>query len=121
MHQLTEAPMLTPQQYEVFFGKLADVLNNMTIPRDSSTEILRAVRNQCAQAGTPVGQNPITFILRCLLLQHRENILNPDISQDADELAKNFHAIVTMLLDNARAKLANQEKKMLQQWLLGKA
>lgn len=121
INDLTEAPMLSPQMYAMIFRELAAVLNEPDCPRDFPQKIAQAVRNRCKDAETPVGVKPISLVIRCLLLKHRQTMLDPSISHNAETEARNFHDMVAMLLANARAELDDKEKRMLGEWLLGKA
>ena len=121
MHDLTEAPMLAPQQYTAIFRELAGVLNNPESQRDNPYKIAQTVRDRCKQAANPVGVNPISLVLRFLLSNHRQKMLDPTIHLDAITHARNFYGIVTQLLANARAELDDNETSMLEEWLLGRA
>ncbi|RJQ24347.1 NYN domain-containing protein [Candidatus Parcubacteria bacterium] len=121
MHDLTEAPMLTPQQYSLIFRELATVLNEPNCQRNSPLKIAQDVRDRCKTTDAPVGVKPISLVLRHLLSHHRKVMLDPSIHHNAETEARNFYDMVTVLLANARAELDSKEKGMLGQWLMGEA
>ena len=111
IHQLTDAPKLTPRQYRVLFRVMAKELARAPYSLMSTG---KAVRDQCVERGEPIARQSITNVLRGLGYagyrfgegEHR-----------AEDLADAYRGNVLNLLRQAQVTLSDDELRMLHEWL----
>jgi hypothetical protein len=113
IHQITEVPYLTPERFAAVFDEVAKEVggNGYDVVHTS-----RVVRDRLAAAGQPVARVAITFILRGLAYVLLDFGSRP---HSAGELAAAFRVSVLGMCRNARLELNDEEKQLLDRWLVG--
>jgi hypothetical protein len=113
IHQLTDAPKLTPRQYRVLFRVIAKELGRAPYSLMSTG---KAVRDQCVERGEPIARQGITQVLRGLSYagyRFGEETHRPE------DLANAFRGNLLNLLRQAQVTLGDDELRMLDDWLIG--
>lgn len=113
IHQLTDAPKLTPRQYNVLFRVMAKELDRAPYNLMSTG---KAVRDQCVERGEPIARQSITLVLRGL---GYAGYRFWDPPHRADNLAHTYRGNLLNLLRQAQVTLSDDELRMLDEWLIG--
>jgi hypothetical protein len=113
IHQLTDAPKLTPRQYRVLFEVIAKEITRAPYSLMSTG---KAVRDQCVERGEPIARQSITLVLRGLSYAGYRFW---DPPHRPDNLAYTFRGNLINLLRQAQVTLSDDELRMLDDWLLG--
>jgi NYN domain-containing protein len=114
IHQLTDAPYLTPQEYGRIFRLVAEEVNQhgYFLHRTS-----KAVRDRCIEEGSPVARSSVNFILRGIAFAgHRYAQAGPE---EPLALASIFAKNVAVLCESAGFTLSPEERTMLFSWITG--
>lgn len=112
IHQLTDAPKLTPRQYHVLFRVIAKELGRAPYSLMSTG---KAVRDQCVERGEPIARQSVTQVLRGLSYA---GYRFGDGEHRAGELAYVYRGNVLNLLRQAQVTLGDDELRMLDEWLV---
>lgn len=113
IHQLTDAPKLTPRQYGVLFRVIAKELDRAPYNLMSTG---KAVRDQCVERGEPIARQSITTVLRGL---GYAGYRLWDPPHRAENLAQTYRGNLLNLLRQAQVTLNDDELRMLDDWLVG--
>jgi hypothetical protein len=113
IHQLTDAPKLTPRQYRVLFEVIAKEITRAPYSLMSTG---KAVRDQCVERGEPIARQSITLVLRGLSYAGYKFW---DPPHRPDNLAYTYRGNLINLLRQAQVTLSDEELRMLDDWLLG--
>jgi hypothetical protein len=113
IHQLTDAPKLTPRQYRVLFEVIAKEITRAPYSLMSTG---KAVRDQCVERGEPIARQGITQVLRGLSYGGYKFW---DPPHRPDNLAYTYRGNLINLLRQAQVTLSDDELRMLDDWLLG--
>lgn len=113
IHQLTDAPKLTPRQYSVLFRVIAKELDRAPYNLMSTG---KAVRDQCVERGEPIARQSITLVLRGL---GYAGYRFADPPHRAEALANTYRGNLLNLLRQAQVTLSDDELRMLDEWLIG--
>jgi hypothetical protein len=114
IHQLTDAPYLTPHEYGRIFRRVAEEVNQhgYFLHRTS-----KAVRDRCIEEGSPVARSSVNFILRGISFAgHRYGQAGPE---EPLALAAIFARNVAVLCESAGFSLSTQERSRLFDWITG--
>ncbi|HEX6040579.1 NYN domain-containing protein [Longimicrobium sp.] len=112
IHQLTDAPKLTPRQYGVLFRVMAKELGRAPYNLMSTG---KAVRDQCVERGEPIARQSITLVLRGL---GYAGYRFWDPPHRAENLANTYRGNLLNLLRQAQVTLNDDELRMLDEWLV---
>ena len=113
IHQLTDAPKLTPRQYRVLWEVIAKEITRAPYSLMSTG---KAVRDQCVERGEPIARQSITLVLRGLSYAAYRFW---DPPHRADNLAYTYRGNLLNQLRQAQVTLNDDELRMLDDWLLG--
>jgi hypothetical protein len=113
IHQLTDAPKLTPRQYRVLWEVIAKEITRAPYSLMSTG---KAVRDQCVERGEPIARQSITLVLRGLSYAAYRFW---DPPHRADNLAYTYRGNLLNLLRQAQVTLSDDELRMLDDWLMG--
>lgn len=113
IHQLTDAPKLTPRQYRVLFQVIAKEITRAPYSLMSTG---KAVRDQCVERGEPIARQSITLVLRGLGYGGYRFWEPP---HRAENLAYTYRGNLINLLRQAQVVLSEDELRMLDDWLMG--
>lgn len=113
IHQLTDAPKLTPRQYRVLWEVIAKEITRAPYSLMSTG---KAVRDQCVERGEPIARQSITLVLRGLSYATYRFW---DPPHRADNLAYTYRGNLLNQLRQAQVTLSDDELRMLDDWLLG--
>jgi hypothetical protein len=114
IHQLTDAPYLTPHEYGRIFRRVAEEVNQhgYFLHRTS-----KAVRDRCIEEGSPVARSSVNFILRGISFAgHRYCQSGPE---EPLALAAIFARNVAVLCESAGFSLSTEERGRLFEWITG--
>jgi NYN domain-containing protein len=114
VHQLTDTPYLTPVEYALVFRHISEEVhkNGYFLTRTS-----KAVRDRCIEEGATIARASVNFILRGITFGgHR---FGQNGGDDAMTLAQCFFKNVLGLCDSAGLTLTDEERDLLDQWILG--
>jgi hypothetical protein len=113
VHQLTDTPYLTPGEYALVFRHISEEVhkNGYFLTRTS-----KAVRDRCIEEGATIARASVNFILRGITFGGHRFGQNGD---DAMTLAQCFFTNVLGLCDSAGLTLTEDERDLLDQWILG--
>jgi hypothetical protein len=114
IHQLTDAPYLTPPEYGRIFRRVAEEVNQhgYFLHRTS-----KAVRDRCIEEGSPVARSSVNFILRGISFAgHRYCQAGPE---EPLALAAIFARNVAVLCESAGFSLSAEERGRLFDWITG--
>jgi hypothetical protein len=114
IHQLTDAPYLTPHEYGRIFRRVAEEVNQhgYFLHRTS-----KAVRDRCIEEGSPVARSSVNFILRGISFAgHRYCQAGPE---EPLALAAIFAKNVAVLCESAGFSLSSDERTRLFDWITG--
>jgi hypothetical protein len=114
IHQLTDAPYLTPHEYGRIFRRVAEEVNQhgYFLHRTS-----KAVRDRCIEEGSPVARSSVNFILRGISFAgHRYCQAGPE---EPLALAAIFAKNVAVLCESAGFSLSAEERTRLFDWITG--
>jgi len=114
IHQLTDAPYLTPHEYGRIFRLVAAEVNQhgYFLHRTS-----KAVRDRCIEEGSPVARSSVNFILRGIAFAgHRYAQAGPE---EPLALAAIFAKNVAVLCESAGFALSPEERGRLFDWITG--
>ena len=114
IHQLTDAPYLTPHEYGRIFRRVAEEVNQhgYFLHRTS-----KAVRDRCIEEGSPVARSSVNFILRGISFAgHRYCQAGPE---EPLALAAIFARNVAVLCESAGFSLSAEERGRLFDWITG--
>jgi len=114
IHQLTDAPYLTPHEYGRIFRLVAAEVNQhgYFLHRTS-----KAVRDRCIEEGSPVARSSVNFILRGIAFAgHRYAQAGPE---EPLALAAIFAKNVAVLCESAGFALSAEERGRLFDWITG--
>jgi len=114
IHQLTDAPYLTPHEYARIFRRVAEEVNQhgYFLHRTS-----KAVRDKCIEEGSPVARSSVNFILRGISFAgHRYGQAGPEAPL---ALAAIFARNVAVLCESAGFSLSTEERERLFEWITG--
>lgn len=113
IHQLTDAPKLTPRQYRVLWQVIAKEITRAPYSLMSTG---KAVRDQCVERGEPIARQSITLVLRGL---GYAGYRFWDPPHRPETLAYTYRGNVLNLLRQAQVTLSDDELRMLDDWLMG--
>lgn len=115
IHQITDVPYLTPDRFASVFEEIAAEVgaNGYDVMQTS-----RVVRDRLNEAGRPVPRVGVTFVLRGLAYALPDFDAHPHA---AAELAAAFRDNVLGMCRNARLELGDEEKRLVDRWLVGMA
>jgi hypothetical protein len=114
VHRLTDTPYLTSAEYGLVFRTIAEEVNEEGY---FLTRTSKAVRDRCIEAGTPVARASVNFVLRGIISAgHR---FDPDARNEPLALAQSFVKNVLGLCESAGLPLADEERELLSDWILG--
>ncbi|HTQ79044.1 MAG TPA: NYN domain-containing protein [Thermoanaerobaculia bacterium] len=114
IHQLTDAPYLSPPEYGRIFRLVAEEVNQhgYFLHRTS-----KAVRDRCIEDGSPVARSSVNFILRGIAFAgHRYAQSDPE---EPLGLAAIFARNVAVLCESAGFALSTEERQRLFDWITG--
>jgi hypothetical protein len=114
VHQLTDTPYLTPAEYALIFRHISEEVrkNGYFLTRTS-----KAVRDRCIEEGATIARASVNFILRGITFGgHRFGHNGGD---KAMTLALSFFKNVLGLCDSAGLTLTDEERELLDAWILG--
>jgi hypothetical protein len=119
VHQLTDTPRLTPPQYRLVFELLARELNRRPY---NLTDTSRELRDQLVERGESIPRQSTAFVVRGLQYAGYRYARNVDAgdAHTPDELAMHFHRNVVTLLSQAQATPSDEERLLLDEWILGR-
>lgn len=108
-------PVLAPDEYRSVFQQVSREVDENGFVRNATC---KAVRDRCAEAGTSVSRSNVQFVLTGLLYAgHKFEEAGPGNS--AEELARCFLRNTVMLCTNAQMELSEEDRALLEQWLVG--
>ena len=114
VHQLTDTPYLTSDEYVRVFRLTADEVNEHGY---FLTRTSKAVRDRSTDEGAPIARASVNFILRGIAFGgHRFGQEGPE---DANDLGLAFFRNVLGLCESAGLVLQEEEAEALQTWILG--
>jgi hypothetical protein len=113
IHQLTDAPKLTPRQYRVLWEVIAKEITRAPYSLMSTG---KSVRDQCVERGEPIARQSITLVLRGL---GYAGYRFWDAPHRPDNLAYSYRGNLLNLLRQAQVTLSDDELRMLDDWLMG--
>ena len=113
IHQLTDAPRLTPRQYRVLWEVIAKEITRAPYSLMSTG---KAVRDQCVERGEPIARQSITLVLRGLSYAGYRFW---DPPHRPDNLAYTYRGNLLNLLRQAQVTLSDDELRTLDDWLMG--
>jgi hypothetical protein len=114
VHQLTDTPYLTPEEYGQVFRHIAEEVNahGYFLTRTS-----KAVRDRCIEEGATIARASVNFILRGITFGgHR---FGQNGGDDPLTLARCFFRNVLGLCESAGLQIDEEERLKISDWLLG--
>lgn len=111
VHQVTEAPLLSPSQYQMLFQMLADEVNGRGYSFLSTS---KAIREQCLERGLALTRVSVGFVLRGIVFAGHDLAA----AQSPVTLAEAFRTAVETQCRTARLQL-NGSGHFLRRWLGG--
>jgi hypothetical protein len=114
VHQLTETPKLSPDQYRVLFETVAKELGRVPY---SLMGTGKAVRDQCLERGVSIPRQAVTFVLRGLGYVRYPFHKVGEPHRPAD-LAVAFRGNVVNLLRQAQAEFSADDVSLVDRWLV---
>ena len=114
VHQLTDAPYLTPQEYSQVFRHIAEEVasHGYFLTRTS-----KAVRDRCIEEGATIARASVNFILRGITFGGHRFAQNG--GDDPMTLGRCFYRNVISLCESAGLLLDSLERDRLADWILG--
>ncbi len=114
VHQLTDTPYLTPEEYGQVFRHIAEEVNSHGY---FLTRTSKAVRDRCIEEGATIARASVNFILRGITFGgHR---FGQNDGDDPLTLARCFFRNVLGLCESAGLQLDEAERQRISDWLLG--
>ncbi|HEX3530248.1 MAG TPA: NYN domain-containing protein [Thermoanaerobaculia bacterium] len=114
VHQLTDTPYLTPEEYGQVFRHIAEEVNSHGY---FLTRTSKAVRDRCIEEGATIARASVNFILRGITFGgHR---FGQNGGDDPLTLARCFFRNVLGLCESAGLQLDEAERQRISDWLLG--
>jgi hypothetical protein len=114
VHQLTDTPYLTPNEYFQVFRHIAEEVNTHGY---FLTRTSKAVRDRCIEEGATIARASVNFILRGITFGgHR---FGQNGGDDPLNLGRCFYRNVLGLCDSAGLQLDEAERERISDWLLG--
>ncbi len=113
VHQLTDTPYLTPQEYAQVFRHIAE---EVTEHGYFLTRTSKAVRDRCIEEGATIARASVNFILRGITFGGHRFAQNGD---DPGTLGRCFFRNVLSLCESAGLLLDPMERERLSTWILG--
>ena len=115
IHRLTDMPYLNPVQYALLFTEIAREVNEHGY---QMTRTSRTVRDRCIERGAPIARSHVNFILTGLsYVGHRIGDGQPET---AEEIGRDMVRNTINLCHTAQFELSEDEKKLVEIWLLSK-
>lgn len=114
VHQLTDTPYLTPEEYGQVFRHIGEEVNahGYFLTRTS-----KAVRDRCIEEGATIARASVNFILRGITFGgHR---FGQNGGDEPLTLARCFFRNVLGLCESAGLQLDEEERQRISDWLLG--
>lgn len=111
--QVTDAPILTGEQYRHVFEALAEHLQSNAYAISPTS---KAVRDACGELGDRTSRQSINFILKGIAYRSG---FGPDSPKDAASLASVYAHNVLELAAAAQLPLTEDERSRVIQWLTG--
>lgn len=113
VHQLTEAPLLSPETYAVLYAELAAEVGEKGY---SLTETSRNLRDRCVARGVRVSRQQVNFLL--IGLSRNNYQYRKDGSDTPMAIARNFAENVYNMCLSAQMQLSEPQRKIFFSWLL---
>ncbi len=113
--QVTGTPRLTPEEYALVYTAIADELTQRPF---NLTYTSKAVRDYCLERGAAIPRKSVWFILQGITFTGHRFGKNPE-QDTAAQLAQVFRDDVLKLCEDAELELAAEERRALDDWLLG--
>jgi hypothetical protein len=114
VHQLTGAPRLTSAEYALLFQATFDEVRRASYSRTGTS---KAVRDACVARGMPIARSDVGHVLQGLY--YAGAFKNPEALKGPEELAEWFARNVEYRCNEAEAPLAEEERPLLRQWIVG--
>ena len=114
IHQLTDTPYLTPQEYSQVFRHIAD---EVSAHGYFLTRTSKAVRDRCIEEGATIARASVNFILRGITFGGHRFAQNG--GDDPSTLGRCFYRNVISLCESAGLVLDPGERDRLADWILG--
>ena len=114
VHQLTDTPYLTPQEYAQVFQHIAE---EVSAHGYFLTRTSKAVRDRCIEEGATIARASVNFILRGITFGGHRFAQNG--GDDPTTLGRCFYRNVISLCESAGLVLDQGERDRLSDWILG--
>jgi hypothetical protein len=115
IHQFTELPFLTPDQYGLLFREIVAEVNENGY---QMTRTSRNVRDRCIERGAPIARSHVNFVLTGLY--HTGYQLGSHKPESAYELGEETVKNTYNLCRAVQFELGEEEQNQLRTWILSK-
>jgi hypothetical protein len=111
VHNVTQVPVLTSQQYGAIFKTLAEQLS---VGPYQLTQTSRAVRDRCLELGEPIARQAVSFVLKGIA--YRKGFAST-VHNDEATLAHVFAENVLGSISAAQLELTDDERRRVALWI----
>jgi hypothetical protein len=113
IHQLTDMPYLSPQHYALLLAEIARTIDESGY---HMTRVSKTVRDRCVERGAPISRTHVNFALIGIgYAGHR-------LGQNTEEAEVLGNFLIKNAIDlcrRAQYELNNEERELLNEWVLG--
>ncbi len=114
IHQLTDTPYLTPENYALVFQELA---REVTENGYQMTRVSRTVRDRCVERGASIARATVNFVL--IGIYYSGYRFGHEAPEDPAELAAAFVQNTINLCGTAQLELTDDDLALLHRWIAG--